>query len=151
MSLELKVNGLKEMVAMAEKAPEVAIKHVNSAIIGALTAVEIEAKKEAPEGLTKKLHNNWSKIFAPLKGVLSSQMPYASGVQFGTPPHKVPVEEIAPWAISKGLNPWAVAKSIEKKGTKANPFFSRALDKSSDRVDTIFKGTLDAIIKELTQ
>lgn len=149
MSLELKVNGLKEMIALAEKAPDVTIKHVNTAIIGALTFVEINAKKEAPIGLTKKLYNNWTKTFSPLMGRLSSQMPYASAVQFGTPPHKVNVAEITPWAESKGLNPWAVAKSIEKKGTKANPFFKRALEASEERINTIFRGTLDGIIKEL--
>lgn len=147
----MQINGLSEMKAMLSRAPEVAIKHVNSAIVGALTAVEISAKKQAPIGLTKKLHNNWSKITRPLEGRLTSQMPYASAVQFGTPPHKVPYDEIAPWAISKGISPYAVMHSIAKKGTKANPFFTRAMQESEERVNTIFKGTLDGIIKELTK
>ena len=40
----------------------------------------------------------------------------------GTRPHMPPVSEIRPWAQSKGLNEWAVAKSIAKKGTKAHPW-----------------------------
>ncbi len=151
MSVELQIDGLKEMTAMLKRAPEVAIKHVNTAIIGAITAVEVEAKKEAPIGVTKDLHNEWSKVFKPLEGKLSSQKPYASAVEYGTPPHKVNVEEITPWAESKGLSPWAVAKSIERKGTKANPFFKRAVANSEQRVNTIFGGTINAIIKELTK
>lgn len=151
MSLILKIDGLDRLTALLEKAPATVIKHTNVAILGVITLIENQAKKEAPIGLTKKLHNMWTKTFSPLTGKISSQMPYALGIEFGTAPHKVPVSEIAPWAISKGLNPWAVAKSIAKKGTRANPFFQRALDNSEDGVNKIIKGVLDNAITELNK
>lgn len=151
MSLELNVTGLDKLQSIIESAPAVGIKHANASIIAVIALVENAVKKEAPIGLTKKLHNNWNRNFKPLEGTLSSEQPYASAVEYGTGPHPVSVEEIGPWAISKGLNPYAVAKSISKKGTRANPFFQRALTNSEERANTIIKGTIDNIVNELSK
>jgi len=35
---------------------------------------------------------------------------------------------LKPWATSKGLNPWAVAHSMAKKGIKARPFFKSVIE-----------------------
>jgi hypothetical protein len=35
-----------------------------------------------------------------------------------------PINAIKGWASRKGLNPWAVAKTIQKWGTMAKPFMS---------------------------
>jgi len=149
MSLTLNVSGLDKLTSMLEQAPEVAIKHANASIVAIVNLVEVNVKKEAPID-TKKLHNRWTKAFKPLEGTLTSQMPYAGAVQFGTPPHKVSIEEITPWAERKGIPPFLVARSIAKKGTKANPFFTRGLDNSVERANIIIKGTINNIVNELT-
>jgi hypothetical protein len=47
-----------------------------------------------------------------------------------------PVEPIAKWIKQRGLNlsPWAVAKSIKKKGIKPYPFISNEIDKSQEEL-----------------
>lgn len=149
MSLELKVGGLDRLQALIEKAPEVGIKQANATIQAVLTVVDNNLKKEAPRGVTGKLRSTFTREFRPLEGTIKSGRPYAQDVEYGTKPHTVPYDEIAPWAKLRGLSPWAVIKSIEKKGTKANPFFQRALDNSVDRVNVIIKGTINNIIEQL--
>lgn len=50
---------------------------------------------------------------------------YGIYVDEGTKPHMPPVDGLKEWAASHGLNPWAVAFSISKKGTKAQPFLHK--------------------------
>jgi hypothetical protein len=38
-------------------------------------------------------------------------------------PHYPPIKKLIPWAQAKGLNPYAVQRSIGKKGTPLVPFF----------------------------
>jgi len=57
---------------------------------------------------------------------LSFTMPeYAKYVEYGTPPHFPPVEEIREWCKTVGVPEdaaWAIAKAIEKRGTRPQPF-----------------------------
>jgi hypothetical protein len=69
--------------------------------------------------------------------------------QYGTAPHYVSPRVLAPWAEKKGLNPFAVSKSIQKKGTKANPFFADTVEYSEKGIDRIFKDALTKITKEI--
>lgn len=45
-----------------------------------------------------------------------------------------PISEIKPWATSKGLNPWAVQRSIFQKGIKGIHFFNEILDYEAERL-----------------
>jgi hypothetical protein len=47
---------------------------------------------------------------------------YGEGVENGRPPHVVSPKALEGWARRRGLNPYAVARSIAKKGTKAHPY-----------------------------
>ena len=63
--------------------------------------------------------------------------------------HYVSPQSLKAWAEKKGLNPFAVAKSIAKKGTKANPFFQTAVGSVEDRVNQEFDKALENITQEL--
>lgn len=51
---------------------------------------------------------------------------YAAAVDFGSRPHFPPVDAVAAWAEAHGIDPFVLARSISRKGTKAHPFVSRA-------------------------
>lgn len=61
--------------------------------------------------------------------------PYATAVEFGTEPHKVPFDAIHEWVVRKfGLVgdeakrvAWAIVKKIEKEGTNEYPYLRPAL------------------------
>lgn len=64
-----------------------------------------------------------------LKMTLIAGAPYAAYVNFGTRPHWTPPGALDEWARRRGLDEQAkkaIRFSISKKGTKANPFFTRA-------------------------
>lgn len=54
----------------------------------------------------------------------------AAPMEFGTRPHFPPVRAITPWATAHGIDPYALALSIARKGTKPHPFLKPALDES---------------------
>lgn len=47
---------------------------------------------------------------------------YGDYIDEGTKPHMPPISSLKKWSEKKGLNVWSLAKSIEKKGTKAKPW-----------------------------
>ncbi len=78
---------------------------------------------------------------------------YGDYIQYGRPPggKLPPVSVIAKWAKLKGLAPkgkkksdknaatqiaWAIAKSIQKKGTKPYPFLDNAITTITDEVES---------------
>jgi hypothetical protein len=50
------------------------------------------------------------------------------------------------WAASRGLNPYAVAKSIARKGIKPNPVFARSQHETEAEVQKILEDDLAAKI-----
>lgn len=151
MKIDIKIPKLKALVRNLEKYPELSAKHVDKAIRRALVRVWANEKLEAPVGVTTALRDNWTLTSGGLKGLLRSNTPYSAAVQSGSRPHAPNMRTLIPWAKKKGLNPWAVANSIKKKGTKANPFLTRALDRSEDGVKKEFSVALNDIMKELSR
>lgn len=149
--LSLEIKNLDKLMQIGNKYPAIAELHVNKAIARSLVRVLGQEKQSAPFGVTGNLRDNWKIENGRFSGRLSSNAPYATAVEYGTAPHAVSAEEIGPWARKKGLNPWAVANSIKKKGTKANPFFKKAIQTSEEGVNKEFKDALDAIGKDLSK
>lgn len=74
---------------------------------------------------------------------VGANLEYAGHVEYGTRPHFPPIEAIADWAKQKGISEDAVfpiAKSISKKGTKAQPFLRPALDANRLRAQQVLQG-----------
>ena len=63
---------------------------------------------------------------------------YGLYVDQGTRPFYPPVRYLKSWARRKGLNPYAVAKSIAKKWIRAQKFVEKAIDKTKDKIDDWF-------------
>ena len=147
MSLEIK--GFDKLIGIAERYPSVSEKFINLAINRSLLRVWAAEKQQAPFGVSGILRDNWRVDMGRFTGRLYSLAKYATDVEKGTAPHFVPVDEIAPWAKKKGLNPWAVAKSIAKKGTKANPFFARSINDATAGVNEEFKNAMKSITSQL--
>lgn len=45
-----------------------------------------------------------------------------------------PINEIKPWATAKGLNPWAVQRSIFQKGIKGIHFFKEVIEYEAEKL-----------------
>lgn len=84
----------------------------------------------------------------PLEVEVGPTVKYAIYVHRGTKPHWVSARHLAPWAKAKGLNVYALQKSIAKKGTKANPFMDRTAKRAEKGVQRIFDEEIDKIISK---
>jgi len=74
---------------------------------------------------------------------VGSGLEYAEYVEYGTRPHFPPLSAIADWAKAKRIPDDAVfpiARSISKKGTKAQPYLRPALDANRSRAPRILQG-----------
>ena len=89
-----------------------------------------EAARLAPEGVTRRLRE--SHVFeiesgpTPLWVEVRPESPYAAAVHEGSRPHWAPIAALRPWAEAKGINPYAVQRSIARKGTKPHPWLPGA-------------------------
>lgn len=151
MKVELESKSLVKLQKLADKFPALSEKHVGKAIRRSLVRVFGAEKREAPVGVSGQLRDRWSIVTGRFEGALKSEVSYGVAVHDGTLPHRVSATAIAPWARKKGLNPWAVAKSISKKGTKANPFLKRAIDGEKRNIDKDFQTAIDEIGSEVTK
>lgn len=148
MGIELEIKNLDRLKAKMDQFPAIAEKHINRAIARALNRIFGEEKLQAPVD-TAMLRDNWKVDIGRFEGSFRSNAPYALAVHNGTRPHPVAAKSLEAWARKRGLNPWAVAKSIAKNGTKANPFLKRAVDLQKDNVNKEFATALENITAEI--
>lgn len=118
------------------KAPVKTLKAVKLGINAASIVVSRGMQKEAPQhdgalsrSITTTTTTYTAKVYPKAK--------YAIFVEKGTRPHFPPINAIEKWANDHGINPYVLAKSISKKGTKANPFVKNTSDKYSKQAGKV--------------
>lgn len=79
----------------------------------------------------------------PTYGRVWTDAAYAPFVEFDTRPHMPPVDALRGWAGRKGLNPWAVAMAIKRRGTRGRHMFELGLERS--------KGAIQGLMRDLAQ
>lgn len=72
-----------------------------------------------------------------VEGVVGSSLAYAPAVEYGSPPHDVPLAALEGWAERHGANVYVVARAIARRGTRARGFLSRAIDASRGHIEQI--------------
>jgi HK97 gp10 family phage protein len=82
-------------------------------------------------------------------GTVGPTEPYGAPVEFGTRPHFPPVDALKRWAEKRGMNPWAVALAISRKGTKPRPYLIPSFEKHRDDVLIEFKNAIDYLLETL--
>lgn len=101
----------------------------------------------ANKGVTGVLGNDIEIKSATNERYITPTAPHAPFVEYGTRPHFPPAYENSPlalWAESKGMEPFAVAKSISRRGTKAHPF----IEPTRQKVPALFYAIMDAEISK---
>ena len=85
-----------------------------------------EFTRNIPKGQTGFARNNIA-IEHPskLSAIIYPRARYADFIETGTRPHWTSIQNIEGWARFRGLNPYAVQRSIARKGTKAHPYLNK--------------------------
>lgn len=147
-TVEVTITGLDTLVAVMNKYPAISEKYVNKAINRSLVRVLGEEKVQAPVH-TGNLRDNWTIAMGRFEGSLASNAPYAAAVHNGSVPHMPPVDALKLWCSKKGIDPWALARAIQKRGTRANPFLQRAVDNQTNQINGEFRDAINGILQEI--
>lgn len=83
-----------------------------------------------------------------IEGVVEPKERYAMPVEKGARPHFVPVGSLERWAKKRGINPWALAMSISKKGTKAQPYIEPTFHQVKRRIIEMFADLVASLIRK---
>jgi len=153
MAFEIHLENLNDIREVFRKFPLIANEEIQSGLERAGKLVTRIEKQEVPIGVTNQLRQSIGMRLIPNNVTIAPNKNYAINVHEGTRPHFVPVnnprDPLRIWAIKKGLNPYAVQKSIAKKGTRPNPFVERTVSKAEGETRQIFSQVLENIIKRI--
>jgi len=145
---------LKDFQRGLQQAPAVAIAEISKAIQKSLITVHSQALKEAPVNKGGGGGNLRQKIAPPkmtsrLRGEIVSRAPYSIYVHEGTRPHIIiPINKKV---LANKRTGEIFGKIVHHPGTKPNPFFTRAIQQTKNKVDQFFKTASLNIIKEITK
>lgn len=159
--LEVDKKSLADVLSKMEFAGFAASRYFREAMEEANMLVEANVEIRTPKGYSGHLAASISSqlisdVMGVVTGITSSTLNYAAAVEKGSRPHFPPIEALTGkkesldlWAQQKGLNPFAVAKGIAKRGTKARNMFKDGLAASKLNVYAIFVKKAQAYIASL--
>lgn len=153
MKININVDELNRLADNVNLASNELKPEVEKALEQAGSAVRSEARGLVPvdTGELKKSISVMVKDANPMSVEVGPDVNYGADVEFGTKPHAVSAGALSGWAKRKGLNPYAVAKSIEKKGTKAQPYLIPGLKNAETLIEQAFTRMAQRIIMFLSK
>lgn len=141
--------------AMLQAAPV----RVKDRIVRTLYSSAIETQRElriaSGVGVTGDLRksNKYEVNQSAMTAEIGPTAKYANPVEYGSRPRWVSVAEgssLREWANAKGINPYAVQRSIAKKGTKAHPFVKPTHTLMEPRISRRFDSEFAKLAEELS-
>ena len=88
-----------------------------------------------------------------LTSEIKPSAPYGDAVETGSRPHWISVKPGSPleqWALFRGINPYAVQRSIAVKGTQPHPYIKPTYDETAPEVNEKFALGIAKLIGGLT-
>ena len=155
MALTIKIEGLKELQKSFSKSPEMTKRIMGEAMDLSVMRIKNTAKSKAPVDTGRLRNSIKDKVkFAirDITGVVNADVKYAPWVEFGRRSGKAPpASALRTWARKRGINEFALAKAIARKGVKAQPFMQPAIRQNEAIIGKIFESGLSALVKNLAK
>ena len=151
MAVDVEVVGLNDLIHDIKKAGGNAEPLVTAALTNATTHVQQEVRSRAPHAFGTLQRSVLPEVRYPV-GEISVQEAYGRDVEEGTGPHTPPSDAIERWVKKKGLPGsalWPIIKTIEKRGTRAQPFFKPGWEASQGFIGEQFDKVMDKLIAAL--
>lgn len=131
LSVSIEIIGIDETIRNFRNIDSQMIRKVRRQVVKSSLIIETRAKREVAVD-TGRLR---SSIQIGLKNSglnadIFSDVNYANFIEFGTRPHRPPASALKGWARRHNMDGMesVIAKSIERKGTKARPFLVPAFE-----------------------
>jgi len=143
--IRITVNGAEQLVELMKLIPNRMRLVLLTAVRDSAIVIQSLAKKNAPvyrgmlrSSIVQTVQMEGNKII----GQVGSGLPYAKVVEFGRTAGWMPnIEQLRLWARRKLKEEhagYAVAKAINRRGFKAQPYLEPAMDEAEPRVSLIF-------------
>jgi hypothetical protein len=148
----VKIEGLDAFITGAKRAPQETLKQLRFAVAKSLFNIQSEAIKEAPAnkqvGLGARLKASFrSRMMTALSGQVYSISTYSAAVHEGTRPHLIrPVNKRI---LANKRTGQFFGKLVHHPGTKPNPYFLRAIQGASKKIEENFAKALENVLKVL--
>ena len=150
----VEIRGLKRFIKKLDKSEDTIKNNLLVALKTSTTVVQTAAKRGVARGATGDLSRS---IVVDIKeriliGIVGLDFPgkkYGIFVEKGSRPHFVPIKALERWSAQKGISPFAVQKSIARKGTKPHPFMIPAFKKNQRFIENQFSIALKNIVQKL--
>lgn len=139
----------KQVVRLFAAAPEAARKRQGQLVEGATIDVQRQMMMNVSVGATGASRRAIRYVInrSRFQGEVIPDFPHALPLEKGSRPHWTsvrPGSSLYQWARHKGISPYAVQRSIARKGTKAHPFVEPTYRMMKPRVESqIVRGMSD--------
>lgn len=155
-TLVISIQGLDELRAKFQKSPQKVSAELYKALLKSGITMQRLGREEAPIDRGQLRNKIKYMLRAGSVEIGPRGVPYAAAVHEGSRPHFPPIkaltgreESLDLWARRHGMDPFLLARSIARKGTRANPFMTRALGRGTNDVRRLFNVAVQRIVEEL--
>jgi hypothetical protein len=148
---DIEIEGLPELMDDIARAGRDSTQLVTAALANSTEYGKQQIRSRAPHAFGTLQRSILGEVKYPV-GEIVVQEPYGRDVEEGTKPHTPPHEAIERWAKKKGLPKgvsWAIVKTIEKRGTRAQPFFNPGWEASEKYILNQFEKVVDRLMSIL--
>ena len=140
--LEVKTEGFDTLARGLRNAPQSSADELRAALTASLLVLEADQRQHVAQDTRRLLGSIHSEIRGEgtsLTGRVGPSTRYAFYVEYGRRRGKPPpVSAIAGWARRHGRNPFIVARTIGRRGTRPQPFVTPSLRRQRRMIDRIF-------------
>lgn len=147
----IEIVGLDDLIRDIKKAGGDAEPLVTAALTNSATHVQQEVRTRAPHAFGTLQRSVLPEVRYPTAEV-SVQESYGRDVEEGTGPHTPPSDAIERWIKKRGIPSnalWPIIKTIEKRGTRAQPFFKPGWEASQGYIGDQFDKVMDRLMSVL--
>ena len=151
LAVNYQIEGLNELIRDIHKAGGDAEPLVTAALTNSVTHGQQEIRQRAPHAFGTLQRSVLTEVRYP-EGEITVQESYGRDVEEGTGPHTPPSDAIERWIKKKGIPSnalWPIIKTIQKKGTRAQPYFAPGWEASQGYISDQFDKVMDKLMSAL--
>lgn len=151
MNVSIHIEGMEELKKLVAKVPGVTARELTVAVGKSVATIESHAKREAPVnksyggGNLRQMIKSY--MLGRFSGAIESNAKYSVFVHEGTRPHVILPK--AKRALANRRTDEMFGKRVNHPGTRANPYMTRAIEKSKDAINGFFHKAILNITKIL--
>lgn len=151
MSASIQIIGLDKLQAGVAAGPATLAREVRTAMVAGSALLKATQQELAPRFSSETVNSIATTITGGGANLTASTGPrnahgyYADqGRRPGKPP---PISAIEPWARAKGIDPFVLARSIGRKGTKGKRFVAPSLERNEARIRALFANVGEVTVR----